>query len=180
MCQDFSNDQSLPRGIRNNNPGNIRSGSAWQGATGADSAGFVIFKDSCWGIRALATDLTNKIKRGLTTIRQIITVYAPPSENNTAAYVAAVSGSTGLGADDPLTGDQQTIHDLIRAIMDHENGDSSMISDADIDQGISLMGIQLAQLPADAAAAIADNPSSSILVIGGVVVLLALLSKKKF
>lgn len=148
---DYRNQTSLPVGIRNNNPGNIKYDQAvnWQGASGNDGT-FVIFADDTWGLRALATDLGNKIsKDGLDTITAIISDYAPPVENNTAAYIAAVSSDTGLGADDPITPDGTTIHGLIRAIVNHENGDgpsAQYISDADIDQGISMVNAGLAQL----------------------------------
>jgi hypothetical protein len=138
----------LPRGIRNNNPGNIKTGITWQGAIGDDGT-FVIFQDVTWGIRALATDLGNKINKGENTITAIISVYAPPSENQTGAYIAAVSADSGIDANTPLTMDQATLHSLIRAIINHENGAAASveyISDADIDQGIGLMNSGLLSL----------------------------------
>ncbi|HCQ3021998.1 TPA: hypothetical protein OHP99_004980, partial [Escherichia coli] len=47
-----------PRGIRNNNPGNLDKGSPWQGlAANPDEPRFCTFKDPVWGIRALAVTL---------------------------------------------------------------------------------------------------------------------------
>lgn len=135
-------DAQAYRGIRNNNPGNIKSGIAWQGAVGDDGT-FVIFDDDTWGLRAMAKDLTTKINSdGLTTIQDIISAYAPPSENDTATYIAAVASDTGFAPTDVLTADPQTLHALIRAIANHENGDqgSALIADADIDQGIQMAG----------------------------------------
>src|ERR1700743_661562 len=110
---DYRGQTSLPRGIRNNNPGNIRAGIAWQGAVGSDPD-FVIFADDTWGLRALAKDLMTKItKDGLDTINAIITQYAPASENNTAAYIAAVAADSGIDANTQLGTDTDTIASLV-------------------------------------------------------------------
>lgn len=147
MPDSFTDRPDLPRGIRNNNPGNIKTGEAWQGMTGDDGT-FIIFKDITWGTRALATDLANKIREGHNTIRSIIYIYAPPLENDTDKYVAAVSRNTGLDPDMPLSMDQVTLHNLSRAIINHENGDqaSALVTDADIDQGIGMMNDSLITL----------------------------------
>src|SRR5437899_7828143 len=105
----------LPRGIRNNNPGNIKIGDSWRGMTGSDGT-FVTFDTLAWGLRALATDIVHKIGRGLDTITKIISVYAPPSENNTLAYINSVSADTGIGPDEQLGGDGDTLHAMVRAI----------------------------------------------------------------
>jgi hypothetical protein len=149
MANDYSADVTAPRGIRDNNPGNEKVGIAWQGVVGSDGP-FLQFKDISWGLRALAMDIANKITTdGLTTITDLVTKYAPPSENDTAAYIASVSADTGIGPDDTLSIDQSTLHALIRAIVNHENGDGpsqQYITDADIDQGIAMMGSNLVQL----------------------------------
>jgi hypothetical protein len=135
--------------LRNNNPGNIRTGIAWQGMIGQDASSFIIFQDTSWGLRALATDLSNKIREGLDTISKIVTVYAPASDNNNdATYIADVSATTGNGPDEQLGLDPQTLHDLMRGIMNHELGASysAMIPDSDIDQGISMINANLLQL----------------------------------
>jgi hypothetical protein len=143
MAKDFSgsNYASYPIGFRNNNPGNLRdSGSSWQGMTGTNG-GFLTFSNMDYGIRALATDLYNKIGRGLTTVSDIISAYAPSSENDTQAYIDAVTQSTGYGAYDQLGQDADTLMALVRAIIIHENGASyaSLISNDDIKEGMALM-----------------------------------------
>lgn len=145
MATDYRITGSSSRGLRNNNPGNIKEdGTAWQGAVGDDGT-FYIFKDISWGLRALATDLANKIRGGVNTIRLIVTKYAPPSENRTADYISAVSADSGFSADQLLNQDAATLHALVRAIIDHELGDpfSGQVSDQDIDQGISMMNDNL-------------------------------------
>ena len=93
----------LPRGIRNNNPGNIRHGSNWQGlnpnSRNIDPA-FCVFTSSVYGIRALAKVLINYKKiHGLNTVRQIISRYAPPNENQTTAYIQSVAKQLGVVPD---------------------------------------------------------------------------------
>ena len=165
MPTSFIGRTDLHPGLRNNNPGNIKAdGTDWQGNLGDDGT-FVIFKDISWGLRALATDLANKINKGENTIRAIISVYAPPSENQTESYISAVSSDTGIASEELLTIDQVTLHDLMRAIINHENGDSesSLISDGDIDQGISMINANLLQLFDAAGIAIQKNPGTSTL-----------------
>ena len=147
MASSFLGRTDLPRGLRNNNPGDIETGDTWQGMIGSDPP-FVIFQDVSWGIRAMATDLLNKINKGENTITDIITIYAPPSENDTAAYIAAVSADMGVDSGAVLPMDQPTFHSLIRAIMNHELGDSysAMITDDDIDQGIGMVKNSLLSL----------------------------------
>ena len=112
------------RGIRNNNPGNIRhSAIKWQGMsdTQTDSA-FVQFISPEYGIRALSKLLdTYSISYGLNTVQGIINRYAPSVENNTGSYVAAVAGALGVAPDQAIDV-QARKYDLVRAIIKHENG----------------------------------------------------------
>ena len=96
----------LPRGIRNNNPLNIRkSKDKWKGlrAVQAD-AQFCQFETLEWGWRAAFYLLTRTYyhKYRLFTIRAIISKWAPPMENKTEAYIANVSRLTGIGPDEPI------------------------------------------------------------------------------
>jgi hypothetical protein len=142
MAKDFSNQPSYPIGMRNNNPGNLRpSLLPWVGQIGTNN-NFVQFKDMSYGLRAMAVDLSNKItKSGLNTITKIITKYAPPSENNTQAYIDSVARYTGWGANDPISFDSSNLAALMKAQIKVEQGANyaAMISDADISQGIAMM-----------------------------------------
>ena len=70
-----------------NNPFNIRSGSRWLGLSG-NKNGFCEFEALEYGVRAAAYLLLKTYrKRGLVSIKQIISTFAPPSENNTARYI---------------------------------------------------------------------------------------------
>ena len=100
-----STSERTPRGIRNNNPGNLRrNGDPWQGlAERQGDVEFFTFKSAIYGIRALArTLIAYQDKHGLRTIRQIISRWAPPNENNTNAYIRAVAADTGQDADQIL------------------------------------------------------------------------------
>ena len=88
------------RGIRNNNPGNIRLGAGWQGmADEQTDHDFVVFKAPEWGIRAIAKILLSDARNGITNVRGIINRWAPPVENNTDAYIAAVSNQLQVNPD---------------------------------------------------------------------------------
>lgn len=147
MAKSFLNIAGYPLGLRNNNPGNLRAGDNWQGMIGTNQ-GFVVFENIAWGIRALGIDLRGDIETdGGNTIRKLITAYAPPTENNTTAYIAAVVEYTGLDADHVLSADGGTLRRLIRAIMNVELSPeyAALISDEDINEGLALMpgGIDL-------------------------------------
>lgn len=116
---------SATRGERNNNPGNIRlSGTPWQGKVVGTDGAFESFVDARAGIRALAVNLrTYQTKYGLNTVRQVVTRYAPASENDTAAYVRAVAADIGKGPDESLNlADDAQLAALVAAIIRHENG----------------------------------------------------------
>ena len=96
----------LPRGIRNNNPLNIRrSKDQWQGMKKVQSdTQFCEFETLDWGWRAAFKLLTRTYyhQYRLYTIRTIISRWAPPNENNTRVYIENVSRLTGIGPDEPL------------------------------------------------------------------------------
>ncbi|MGE0252410.1 MAG: structural protein [Dongiaceae bacterium] len=139
------NEGRIPRGIRNNNPGNLRrNGDPWQGlAERQGDVEFFTFKDSIYGIRALArTLIAYQDKHGLRTIRQIISRWAPPNENNTNAYVRAVAADTGLDPDQPL--DMHRFGHLLpltKAIIRHENGQQPY-TDTQLTKALVLAGVE--------------------------------------
>jgi len=113
----------IPRGIRNNNAGNIRHGSSkWKGmAQNQTDSAFVQFVSPEYGIRALSHVLDSYARRGANTVRKIIDIYAPPVENDTSAYVDSVALALGVGADQ-IINVQTHKADLVEAIIQHENG----------------------------------------------------------
>lgn len=119
---------SGPRGIRNNNPGNIlRNNIVWQGELNADqlaAAGvspdptFVQFDTPANGVRAIGHVLMAKAARGLVTVDSIIRDYSATDQD---AYVAAVSGALGVQPDDVIDVQSQ-LPNLALAIIQQENG----------------------------------------------------------
>ena len=97
---------SLPRGIRNNNPLNIRRSRAkWQGMKAqVTDAQFCEFESLEWGWRAAFKLLTRTYyhEYRLYTIRAIVSRWAPACENNTRAYINNVSRLTGIGPDEAI------------------------------------------------------------------------------
>tara|TARA_Y100000310_G_C20438461_1_gene694881 strand:- start:386 stop:790 length:405 start_codon:yes stop_codon:yes gene_type:complete len=113
------------RGIRNNNPGNIRkTRDAWEGLSVGNDLEFFTFKSAKYGIRALAKVLlTYRNHYGLETIEEIISRWAPPSENDTESYINSVAARLGElpnGFIDLTKSGQMEL--LLRAIITHENG----------------------------------------------------------
>lgn len=129
----------LTRGIRNNNPGNIRkSADQWRGlATEQPDTEFFTFTSPVYGIRALAKILRNyQTRYGLNTIQGIINRWAPPTENITSAYVEAVAKQTGIPANATIDVNQH-LFSLASAIIKHENGMNPYPADL-IQQGIAM------------------------------------------
>lgn len=116
----------MPRGLRGNNPGNIRRGPVpWQGmAPEQRDPEFVTFAAPEWGLRAIVRILHTYRSRGRASIRQMIEQWAPPVENDTTSYVEHVASAAGFQADHPLTGPEfeATLPALVKAIVRHENG----------------------------------------------------------
>ena len=95
----------LPRGIRNNNPLNIRRGKdQWKGLRAQQTdASFCQFESLEYGWRAFyLLTRTYYHKYRLFTIRAIISKWAPPNENLTSTYIANVCRLTGIPPDEPI------------------------------------------------------------------------------
>ncbi|MBR5541763.1 MAG: structural protein P5 [Bacteroides sp.] len=98
-----------PRGIRNNNPLNIRhSADQWQGATEEQTDKlFVQFKSMAYGYRAAWKTLQSYYNRFCRqskpfTVQNIIHRWAPPNENKTEDYIRTVLAQSGIGAQENL------------------------------------------------------------------------------
>ena len=87
------------RGIRNNNPGNIRrSGSNWKGLCPLQKdMSFCQFKEMKWGVRALIYILRTYVtKRNCTSVSKIISRWAPAEDNNnTLLYIKYCATKVG-------------------------------------------------------------------------------------
>lgn len=114
-----------PRGIRNNNPGNVmKGGDSWQGEVQGNDPRYVTFGTPEAGIRAMAkTLLTYQDKHGLDTVESIVSRWAPATENNTVSYANTVAKEMGVKPGDPLNlHDTATLTKLTRAMIRVENG----------------------------------------------------------
>ncbi|EPN6932282.1 hypothetical protein ACT2YA_001945 [Klebsiella variicola] len=137
-----------PRGVRNNNPGNLEASSSnpWIGQTGSDGR-FAKFETPEHGIRALGRNLISYQRQGIDTVGEVINRWAPPSDNNdTAAYIKAVCAQLGVTANQPLdASNPDTLQALCAAIIKHENG-SQPYSQDQLSTGVSA-ALGLSQLP---------------------------------
>ncbi|MDR2964041.1 MAG: structural protein P5 [Bacteroidales bacterium] len=125
-------ENNLPRGLRNNNPLNMRIGeSAFTGEIkpGTDRS-FRQFQTMAYGYRAAFRQMELYLGRGLNTIEKIITTWSPPEENHTQAYIAMVCAHTGIASTKVLT--LHSGEDFIRivAAMSYvENGQQPVMAD---------------------------------------------------
>lgn len=113
------------RGMRNNNPGNLRSG---YGQVGTDSGGYAVFPTREAGYNAAARQLVGYHNAGLDTINAIVSKWAPASENDTQAYIASVVESMNRKGFDVGAFSRLNLRDsgLLKALLDsminHEVG----------------------------------------------------------
>ena len=161
--------------IRNNNPGNIReAGIPWQGRVGSES-GFVTFDSPEMGVRAFTKNLYTYQSRGLNSIQDVVSTWAPPEDNNnTSAYIRNVSQALNLDPSAPLNLNQNPARtaELIRAMTLIEGGQSSVdYFSSHINTGIALANGQIdpssiptvdpTTLPANPAVGSIDNAQAS-------------------
>jgi hypothetical protein len=98
----------IPRGIRNNNPLNIRIAqkNEWRGEVLAivrSDSEFEQFEDPVFGLRAAIRLIRTHYRRGSNTIRKLAIVWAPPGENpHLDNYVRAVARHAGINPDTTL------------------------------------------------------------------------------
>lgn len=142
---------ATPRGVRNNNPGNIdfNPRNAWQGQLGLEvgvaKPRFARFDEPENGIRALGKLLINYRGKdgmlgvggkGIDTVFETINRWAPSNENDTQAYAAAVAKRLGVRTTDPINiKDPATLREMVVGIIVHENG-GNPYPDQVIDEGV--------------------------------------------
>jgi hypothetical protein len=119
-----------PRGLRNNNPLNIRhNADVFQGEIKGKDKSFKTFETMPYGYRAAFVTLGTYLSRGWNTIEKIVTKWAPPSENNTENYIKSVEKWSGVPRNKELTAADGADYILIVAAMSFvENGKNADIS----------------------------------------------------
>ena len=137
----------LPRGIRNNNPGNIRlSGTRWKGQKLRQiDTTFVEFDTPVAGIRALMRLLLNyHLRYGLDSVESIINRYAPPAENATDHYIHSVCHDLGVKRRQAIDmKDRKILTALCKSIIRHENGNQDWYEQAIYEAAIIQAGKEI-------------------------------------
>lgn len=124
----------MSRGLRNRNPGNIRrSTTKYKGETTSGDQAFKAFESMAWGYRAMFVLLdTYKRRHGCDTLRQMITRYAPPVENDTDAYVNTVASRSLVAPDSRISTDNKEVMVPVVAAMSYvENGVAAVSADVE-------------------------------------------------
>lgn len=119
----FTGGSSGARGLINHNPFNIRyrRDIDWRGQVGTDGT-FAVFDTDLNGIRAGMINMHTKFVRdGANTVRKLITILSPPSENPTEAYINFVASRVHASPDQPLDFAANVIP-ISKAIVLFENG----------------------------------------------------------
>ena len=108
--------KAIPRGIRNNNPLNIRIGNVWLGEVlDPTDPDFEQFTSMTYGVRAGFVLIRRYIRHyHRTTVPQVIAAWAPSTENNTNAYVDRVCQLSGIQPDEQLK--YENIDQMIRLV----------------------------------------------------------------
>lgn len=116
---------TIPRGIRNNNPLNIRIGNTWLGETKEPTdSEFEQFISVKYGLRAAFCILRRYIRRyHRDTIRKIVSSWAPANENDTEKYISFVAHVMMITADDTIRyEDEEKMCRLVQAMARMECG----------------------------------------------------------
>ena len=111
-----------PRGIRNNNPLNIRNnGIKWNGLkeSQADKE-FLQFIEAIFGFRAGARILKSYAGRGIITLEQIINTWSPDTENDTKSYIKHAATELKINQSEPVVFEKWP--ELLAVMTKHENG----------------------------------------------------------
>jgi hypothetical protein len=142
---EYSSTSGDPRGIRNNNPGNL----VYVGQTGASKEAngrFATFASAQEGLNALAAQLRRYGQRGLNSIQSIVNTYAPASENNTGAYANYLAQKMGIDTNTQfdVNSDPAALAALIRGIVEYENGRNPYSNDM-IAQAARMAPVNLTQ-----------------------------------
>ena len=127
---------ATPRGIRNNNPLNIRIGNTWLGEVpNPTDSEFEQFVSVRYGLRAAFYILRRYIRRyGRNTPAKIIRAWAPAVENNTQRYIEVVCKRSLIAPDEVIDyADKKTMVRLVKAMAFVECGvqlDDDVVGDS--------------------------------------------------
>jgi hypothetical protein len=127
---------NVPRGIRTKNPLLINYVPGQEGAVGSDGR-FGIYGSMEQGIASAERQLLRYQDRGLDTLEKIINKWAPPSENDTPAYIADVSRRSGIDPHEQIDfRNRQQAVAVIASMARHETG--QQLDPAVINRGVGM------------------------------------------
>lgn len=141
----FLGRSDLPRGLRNNNVGNlIITNIPWQGKISVsqnNDGHFEQFDYLVYGTRAMFKDIISDYNKGLNTLTSFFNEYAPQHENDTTAYVNVVSRMTNIAPNEPFELNRSTLKSIGMAIVSVENGSNFayLVTDADYEDALDLV-----------------------------------------
>lgn len=129
--------------MRNNNPGNIdRNTTKWLGmADKQTDVRFIVFKEMKYGCRAILKLLsTYYTKYNLYTVKDIISRWAPTTENDTSAYYKKVAKDLGVDPEEKIILTKNIHIALGKAITQYECGsEAKNISDYTWEEAYNLL-----------------------------------------
>jgi hypothetical protein len=117
---------NAPRGIRNNNPGNlIFTKIDWKGKLPRhqnNDRRFEMFIAPVYGVRAMIKDLKHDIEKGKNTVPLLVEEYAPRFENNTDQYIDTVCKDLKVSKRAKLLPTRNTLRLLVLSMTRVETG----------------------------------------------------------
>ncbi len=113
---------STPLSVRNNNPGNIRQAGGEFANYETPQAGFnAMRRDLLAKLSGNSPIMRERYGEGyIPTLRNVISTWAPPSENNTVNYINVVASQSGIDPDAPLS--QEDVDAIVPAMVRMEGG----------------------------------------------------------
>lgn len=124
---------NAPRGIRNNNPGNlIFTNINWKGKLSRhqnNDRRFEMFIAPVFGVRAMIKDLKHDIEKGKNTIPKLVEEYAPRFENNTDRYIETVCKDLKVSKRAKLLPTKNTLRLLVLSMTRVETGGDYVSND---------------------------------------------------
>lgn len=124
----------VARSLRDNNPLNLSYVPGQRGIVGRDGQ-FGRYGTMADGVSAAVNQIMIDRSRGDNTIRKLVTSWAPPGSNDTAAYIRNVSRWTGYAPDEPLNLSNPRVMSAVVSAMARQEG-SGRLSPSDLASGV--------------------------------------------
>ncbi len=124
----------VARSLRDNNPLNLSYVPGQSGLVGRDGQ-FGRYGTMADGVSAAVNQIMLDRSRGDNTIRKLVTSWAPPGSNDTAAYIRNVSKWTGYAPDQPLNLSNPRVMSAVVSAMARQEG-SGRLAPSDLASGI--------------------------------------------